>query len=51
MKNMINFTKDGEITMKKLGEVLSFCLIFHLSFAALLPILGVCGFLLLGGLF
>jgi hypothetical protein len=51
VKNMINSTKMGDIALIKLGGVLSFSLIFHLSFAAFLPIIGFCGFLLLDGLF
>jgi hypothetical protein len=37
---MINSTIGGDIALRKLGEVLSFSLIFHLSFAAFLAILG-----------
>jgi hypothetical protein len=36
----INSTQGGELALRKLGGVLSFSLIFHLSFAAFLPILG-----------
>jgi hypothetical protein len=35
--NMINSTKGGEVALRKLGGVLSFSLLFHLSFAAFLP--------------
>jgi hypothetical protein len=51
VENMTNSTKGGEFALRKLGGVLSFPLLFHLSFAAFLPILEFCGFLLLDYLF
>jgi hypothetical protein len=45
--NMINSTQGGELALRKLGGVLSFSLLFHLSFATFLPILEFCGFLFL----
>jgi hypothetical protein len=42
---MINSPKRGELALRKLEGVLSFSLLFHLSFAAFLPILEFCGVL------
>jgi hypothetical protein len=47
VKNMINSTKGGELALRKLGGVLSFCLPFHLLFATFLPNLEFCGSLIL----
>jgi hypothetical protein len=50
---MINFTKGGELALRKVGGVLSFHYIsiwLDLSFAAFLLILGFCGFLFVNDL-
>jgi hypothetical protein len=47
VENMINCAKGGELALRKLGRVLSFSLLFHLSFAAVFPNLGFCSFLFL----
>jgi hypothetical protein len=47
VKNMINSTKGGELTLRKLGRVLSFSFLFHLSFAAFMSNLEFCGSLIL----
>jgi hypothetical protein len=48
---MINSSKVGELTLRKLWGVYSFSLLFHLSFAAFLLILDFCGSLILDDYF
>jgi hypothetical protein len=47
VKNMINSTKGRELALRKLGGVLSFSLLFHLSFVVFLPNLEFCSSLIL----
>jgi hypothetical protein len=51
VENMINFMKGGELALRKLGGVLSFSLLFHLSVTTFLPIFGFCGSLILDDYF
>jgi hypothetical protein len=37
------YLRGGELALRMLGGVLSFSLLFHLSFVAFLPILEFCG--------
>jgi hypothetical protein len=46
-ENMIDFSKGGELALRKLGGVLNFSLLFHLLFVAFLPNHEFCGFLFL----
>jgi hypothetical protein len=46
VENMINSTKVGELSLRKLGGVLSFSFLLHLLVVIFLPILGFCGSLL-----
>jgi hypothetical protein len=43
--------KGGELALRKLGGVLSFSLLFHLSVTTFLPIFGFCGSLILDDYF
>jgi hypothetical protein len=51
VKNMINCNKGGELSLRKLGGVLSLSLPSHLSFAAFLPNLEFCISLILDDYF
>jgi hypothetical protein len=51
VENMLNSTKGRELALRKLGGLLSFSLLFHLSFVAFFPNLEFCGSLVLDDLF